>query len=148
MISPLFPKIEQITKLKNWQQSMIGKCFNGIFGKSVDFCSLLGNKNFYHVQLSVIISMFVEVRSEFGGVASGPTIFFALGIFAGYKYYLFRPLDLVNKALSSAVVVWKVVVGKEKKVEVEKRVTSRYKNFLQNSCEIAIHIVYMRFCMP
>jgi hypothetical protein len=81
---------------------MIGKCFNGIFGKSVDFCSLLGNKNFYHVQLSVIISMFVEVRSEFGGVASGPTIFFALGIFAGYKYYLFRPLDLVNKALFSA----------------------------------------------
>jgi hypothetical protein len=119
---------------------MIRKCCNGIFGKSVEFCSLLGNKNFYHIQLSVIISMFVEVRSELGGAASGLTILFSLDIFAGYKYYLFRPLDLANKTLFPAVVVWKVVVGKEKKVEVEKRVTIRYKNFLQNSCNIAIYI--------
>jgi len=62
---------------------MIRKCCNGIFGKSVEFCSLLGNKNFYHVQLSVIISMFVKVRSELGGAASGLTIFFALSIFTG-----------------------------------------------------------------
>jgi hypothetical protein len=75
--------------------------------------------------------MFVEVRSELG--VSGSTIFFALCILAGYKYYLFCPLDLTNKALFSVVVVWKVVVGKEKKVEVEKgheQVSRFFPNFL------------------
>jgi len=77
--------------------------------------------------------MFVEVRSELGGAAQGSMIFFALGIFTGYKYCLFRPLDLANKTLFSAVVVWKVVVEKEKKVEVEKgheQVSRFFPNFL------------------
>jgi len=50
---------------------MIRNRFSRIFGKSIEFCTLLGNKNFYHVLLSIIISMFVEVRFELGGVASG-----------------------------------------------------------------------------
>jgi len=45
---------------------MMIKEFIGILGKWGLFCPLLGNKNFYHVQLSVIIYMFVEVRSELG----------------------------------------------------------------------------------
>jgi len=81
---------------------MMIKEFIGILGKWGVFCPLLGNKNFYHVQLSVIISMFVEVRSELEGVASGSTILFALGIFAEHKYYLFSPLDLANKTLFPA----------------------------------------------
>ena len=50
---------------------MIRKRFDRNFDKSGKFCNLLGNKNFYHVLLSIIISMFVEVRPELGGVASG-----------------------------------------------------------------------------
>jgi hypothetical protein len=90
---------------------MIRKRFDRSFDKSGKFWTLLGNKNFYHVLLSIIISMSVEVRSELGGVASESTIFFALGIFAGYKYYLFRPLELVNKALSSAFSKFKSLVS-------------------------------------
>jgi hypothetical protein len=90
---------------------MIKKGFGRIFGKSIEFCTLLGNKNFYHVQLSIIISMLVGISYELGGVASGSTIFFALGIFAGYKYYLFCPLDLANKALFSAISRFKSFVS-------------------------------------
>jgi len=39
---------------------------NGIFMKTPKICRRLGTENFYYVQLSVIISMFVEGRFELG----------------------------------------------------------------------------------